>query len=195
VPAGLPADLIGRRPDLRAAEMRMRANWDTAEAVRTSVYPNIVLTAAGGSSSPALGRLLDHPVGSVLAAVSLPFLDLPRHRLNTSVARVDTELAELGFRTAVYRALGDVDNALSNRTQLMAQRVSLKIGLAASTRAEQLYAVRYRSGSVALRVWLEAQQSLRTARLALDANQLALFENLATLSAALGDGGRDPSDR
>jgi NodT family efflux transporter outer membrane factor (OMF) lipoprotein len=195
VPAGLPADLIARRPDLRAAEMRMRASWDSAEAVRTSVYPDIVLTAAGGASSPSLGRLLDHPISSVLAAVSLPFLDLPRHRLNTAVARVDTELAELGFRIAVYRALGDVDNALSSRTQLMAQRVSLQTGLAASTRAEQLYGVRYRSGSVALRVWLEAQQSRRTARLALDANGLALLQNRATLSAALGDGARDLSGR
>jgi hypothetical protein len=48
---------------------------------------------------------------------------------------------------------------------------------------------------VALRVWLEAQQSRRTARLALDANGLALLQNRATLSAALGDGARDLSGR
>ena len=84
------------------------------------------------------------------------------------------------------QALADVDNALSRRTQLLEQRKSLVVGAAASARAEALYAVRYRSGAVALRVWLEAQQNRRTAQLALDSNLLALLQALAALNAALG---------
>jgi NodT family efflux transporter outer membrane factor (OMF) lipoprotein len=187
-PPGLPADLLSRRPDLRAAEMRLRASFDTREAVRASLYPDLVLTGAGGAASPALAHLFDHPVGSLLAAVSLPFLDLPRHRLNTAVARANQQIAELDFRKAVLRALADVDNALSRRTRLVEQRASLAAELTAAARAEDLYAVRYRSGAVPLRVWLEAQQNHRSARLALDANQLALLQNHAQLSAALGGG-------
>ena len=84
------------------------------------------------------------------------------------------------------QALADVDNALSRRTQLLEQRKSLVVGAAASARAEALYGVRYRSGAVALRVWLEAQQNRRTAQLALDSNLLALLQALAALNAALG---------
>ena len=127
-------------------------------------------------------------MGSLLAAVSLPFLDLPRHRLNTAVARANQQIAELDFRKAVLQALADVGNALSRRTRLVEQRASLGAELTAAARAEDLYAVRYRSGAVALRVWLEAQQNHRSARLALDANQLALLQNHAQLSAALGGG-------
>jgi len=192
VPAGLPAGLVARRPDLRAAEMRLRATFDTGEAVRASLYPDLVLTGAGGAASPALARLFDHPVGSLLAAVSLPFLDFPRHRLNNAAAWIDQQSAELGFRTAVLQALADVDNALSRRTRLLEQRNSLAAEVAAATRAETLYAVRYRSGAVALRVWLEAQQTRRSAQLALDANQLALLENVAALSTALGGGMETP---
>ena len=187
-PPGLPADLLSRRPDLRAAEMRLRATFDTREAVRASLYPDLVLTGAGGAASPALAHLFDHPVGSLLAAVSLPFLDLPRHWLNTAVARANQQIAELDFRKAVLQALADVDNALSRRTRLVEQRASLAAELTAAARAEDLYAVRYRSGAVPLRVWLEAQQNHRSARLALDANQLALLQNHAQLSAALGGG-------
>ena len=187
-PSGLPADLLSRRPDLRAAELRLRATFETGEAVRASLYPDIVLTGAGGAASPELARLFDHPVGSLLVAVSLPFLDAPRHRLNNGIARANEEIAELGFRTAVAQALADVDNALSRRTQLLEQRKSLAAGATASARAEALYAVRYRSGAVALRVWLEAQQNRRTAQLALDANLLALLQTLAALNAALGGG-------
>ena len=187
-PAGLPADLLSRRPDLRAAELRLRATFETGEAVRASLYPDIVLTGAGGAASPALARLFDHPVGSLLVAVSLPFLDAPRHRLNNGIALANEEIAELGFRTAVAQALADVDNALSRRTRLLEQRKSLAVGAAASARAEALYAVRYRSGAVALRVWLEAQQNRRTDQLALDANLLALLQTLAALNAALGAG-------
>ena len=192
IPAGLPASLVGRRPDLRAAELRVRASWNTREAVRTAIYPDMVLTGAGGASSAALGQLFAHPVGSVLASVSLPFLDFPRRRLDNQTAQANQALAELAFRTAVFQALGEVDNALSNRTQLRAQRVSLQAGLTAAALADRLYGVRYRSGSVALRVWLEAQQNHRAAQLALDANQLALLDNLATLAAALGGGAVAP---
>ena len=185
-PAGLPAELVSRRPDLRAAELRLRATFQTGEAVRASLYPDIVLTGAGGAVSPALAHLFDHPVGSLLVAVSLPFLDPPRHRLNNGIVRANEQIAELGFRTAVAQALADVDNALSRRTQLLEQRKSLVVGAAASARAEALYAVRYRSGAVALRVWLEAQQNRRTAQLALDSNLLALLQALAALNAALG---------
>jgi NodT family efflux transporter outer membrane factor (OMF) lipoprotein len=188
VRAGAPVELLSRRPDLKAAEMRLRATLATGDATRASLYPDLVLTAAGGAVSPALGKLLDHPVGSLTGLVSFPFLDLPRHRLNNKVARADYEIAVIGFKTALFQALSDTDNALSNRTELIAQEASLTETLKAARIAERLYGIRYRTGLAPLRLWLEAQQNARSAQLALDGNRLAQLNNYAALSLALGGG-------
>ncbi len=192
VRAGLPIQLLAQRPDLKAAEMRLRETLATGDATRASYYPDIVLTASGGGASSALGSLLAHPVGALMGAVSAPFLDFPRHRINNEVARMNYEIAVLGFKTTLFQALADTDNALSNRTELLHQEVSLSQTLTAATTAERLYGIRYRSGLVALRIWLEAQQSQRAAQLAMDSNRLAQLNNFGVLSLALGGGMSTP---
>jgi outer membrane protein TolC len=86
------------------------------------------------------------------------------------------------------QALADTDNALSNRTQLAEQGASQAASLDAARKAEALYAIRYRTGSVALRVWLDAQQSLRQSQLSYDNNRLSQLINQSTLYQALGGG-------
>ncbi len=189
ISAGLPADLLARRPDLKAAEMRLRSTLATGDAVRASLYPDLSLTGSGGGVSTDLAQVLSHPTGSVAALISLPFLDLYRRNLNNKVAQRDYDIAVVRFRQALYAALADTDNALSNQTELAHQGAALGQSLAAATTAERLYGVRYRSGAVALRVWLDAQQSLRSAQTAYDNNRLAQLNNRVTLYQALGGGG------
>ncbi|KAG0938329.1 hypothetical protein G6F31_015470 [Rhizopus arrhizus] len=59
--AGVPADLLGRRPDLRAAELRLREALATVDATRASFYPPVTLTGAVGSASPTLSNILQNP--------------------------------------------------------------------------------------------------------------------------------------
>ena len=92
------------------------------------------------------------------------------------------------FKTTLLQALADTDNALSNRTQLAVQGQSLADSLAAARKAEALYDVRYRTGSVALRIWLDAQQSARQAQLSYDNNRLDQLLNQSVLYQALGGG-------
>jgi len=188
VQAGLPADLLARRPDLRAAELRLREQLADVDIARTAFYPGLSLTAAGGASSSELGSLFSHPTGSIAAALSLPFLDFPRLKLNEKGMRQGYDIAVMNFKTTLLQALADTDNALSNRTQLAAQGESLTASLADARHAEQLYAIRYRTGSVALRVWLDAQQSARQAQLSYDNNRLQQLINQSVLYQALGGG-------
>ena len=188
VAAGLPAELLGRRPDLRAAELRLRESLATADATRLSYYPRLSLTGALGGSSSSLGNLLANPLATLGAGLVLPFLNRTEMQLSTDIARADYEQAVVAFRQTLYQAFVDVDNALSARRQLTEQGVQLEQSLADARRAEQLYEVRYRAGAVALRPWLDAQEKRRSAEIALSDNRLSRLTNHATLYQALGGG-------
>lgn len=186
VPIGVPADLLARRPDLRAAELRLRQALAQTDATRSSFYPPITLTGALGSASTALSNLLQNPVGTLGAGLTLPFLNWNQMRLSIQVSEEEYALRVLLFRQALYQAMTDVENALSARTQLRAQGELLAQSLAAAQQAEDMYEVRYRSGAVALRFWLDAQEKRRTAEIERDQNTLDRLLNQVQLYQALG---------
>jgi len=188
VRAGLPAQLLGRRPDLRAAEMRLQGALANVDATRYSYYPPITLTGALGSASTALGQLLRNPVATLGAGLSLPFLQFNQMQLNIAISRTDFEERVIAFRQALYQAMADVENALSARTQLDARAQWLAQSLASARRAEQLYEVRYRAGAVSLRFWLDAQEQRRDAEIAVAENSLNRLVNQVALYQALGGG-------
>src|SRR6185436_16357419 len=84
VEPGLPAELLGRRPDLRAAELRLRESLTDVDVTRTSYYPTISLTGSAGGSSTALGDVLANPIATLGAGLTLPFLHWNEARLNTA---------------------------------------------------------------------------------------------------------------
>lgn len=190
VDPGVPADLVGRRPDLVAAEHRLRASLSGVDAARASFYPAITLTASGGGSSPDLSKVLSDPTAALGVGVSLPFLNWPALGLKLKVSKVDYERAVVLFRQSLLQAFIDVDNALSSRRQLAAQGESLEASRVAARRAEQLYGVRYQAGAVNLRTWLDAQEKARAAELAAAANRQSQLVALSTLRQALGGSAR-----
>ena len=186
VPAGLPASILARRPDLQAAEQRLRKSLVHVDVVRTSYYPTLSLTGALGGSSTSLSNVLANPVATLGAGLALPFLRLGEMQRNTAIARNSSEQAIIPFRQALYAALADAENALSARTQLQQQSDQQAIALEQAKRAEQLTEVQYRAGAVPLKTWLDAQESRRSATLAWQNVQLARAINQVTLYKALG---------
>ena len=184
--AGMPAQLLSRRPDLRAAELRLRATLATADATRASYYPTLTLTAAAGGSSSALRDVLQNPIGTLGAGLMLPFLQWNQMQLSIKVSQADYELAVVTFRSTLYTALSEVENALSARRQYAAQTLLLERNLQAAQAAERLYELRYRSGYVALKSWLDAQEKRRTAEITLAQNRLDALKNQITVYQALG---------
>lgn len=188
VAAGVPADLVARRPDLRAAELRLRGALRSVDAARASFYPAITLTASGGGSSADLKDVLANPTAALGVGVTLPFLNFPTLDLNLKVSRLDYEQAVVLFRGTLVQAFTDVDNALSNRQRLAERGAALDAAATAARRTEQLYGARYRAGAVTLRVWLDAQESARSAELSAAANRRDQLVAQATLYQALGGG-------
>ena len=185
---GLPAELLGRRPDLRAAELRLRRTLATGDATRASYYPALTLTGGLGTSSNALLNVIANPVATLGAGLTLPFLNARAMRFDTAIARTQYEEAVILFRKSLYTALAEVENALSAQAELAAQGQALARARDAAADAERLYEVRYRAGAVPVRSWLDAQERRRAADLALSVNRLAQLQNRVTLYQALGGG-------
>ncbi len=186
VEAGLPADLIARRPDVRAAELRLREYLRNVDSTRAAFYPALVLTGTLGNSSAALANLLQNPIGTLGASLSLPFLQAGQRTLQLRVSESVYQEAVVAFRQTVYQAFSDVDNALSARQQYEAQAALLDASLAEARRAERLYETRYRAGSVPLKSWLDAQEKRRSAEIAVADNRYNRLVNHATLFQSLG---------
>lgn len=186
ITAGLPADLLARRPDLRAAELRLRAALRNIDGTKTSLYPQITLTGNLGSASADLLQILSNPVATLGVGLALPFLNLRDGELRVKVSEVDYQLAVTEFRSALLTAFSDTGTALSARTTLNQKSQRLRAALEAAQSAEKLTEERYRAGSVALRVWLDAQERSRAANRALSANRLEQLVTEVQIFRVLG---------
>lgn len=192
IDAGLPLDLLGRRPDLRAAEWRLRQTLAEADRVRLSAYPQLSFDLGANASGNSLGALFDQPVRTLTRSLLLPFLDVNGTRLRIAVARKDYDIAAEAFVQRLVEAIGEVETAAAARESLQAQISAARDTANAAEQAERLYALRYRAGSATLRQWLDAQQSRLGAEDALSQAELAQRRNEIALAKALGGSPRMP---
>ena len=186
VAAGLPANLLARRPDLRAAESRLRAAVATTDATRVSYYPSFSLTGNLGTTSSALRDLVNNPVAALGLQVALPFIEWRDMQRNIKISESDYQEAVVKFRQALYTAMADVENSLSARMYYQSQAEQLELALTSAGSVEDLLQVRYRAGKVSLKYWIDAQENRRQAEIAMIQNRYNQIINRITLAKALG---------
>ncbi|MBN4666325.1 TolC family protein [Pandoraea nosoerga] len=186
VSPGLPASLLARRPDLAAAETRVRARLADVDAARLSFYPTFTLTGTAGTTSDSLSRLLANPVGTLAATIALPFLQVQTARFTTAIARNDYEQSVASFRNALLSALNEVEDALTARGATASQYASLARAATLAQRAAELSGARYRAGDIDLQSWLDAQRLARQARRNAAQSRLDQIDATLTLVKALG---------
>lgn len=187
VPAGLPSQLLARRPDVVAAEYRVLEGYDLVGQAKLAQLPSIGLTARGGSSSFALTDLLKSFTFGLLPSINLPIFDPSiKARVKTSEAQI--KVAEHQYRQAVMAAFEEVENALVNleahnkqKIELQEQTDHLKV-VAAQVEAQ------LKEGVVSQLEVFETERSLLTARLALLANYQQILTDTVTLYKAMGGG-------
>lgn len=186
ITAGLPADILSRRPDLRAAELRLREALASKDATKASYYPSISLTGNLGSSSTSLTNLLKNPALTLGASLSLPFLQYNDMKKDLKISELDYEKAIIQYRQTLYQAFADTENALSNRIELDKQVALQQKNLELAEKTERLTDVRYRNGAIALKNLLDAQETTRNARLSLVQVKQNQYNAYVTLMQALG---------
>lgn len=105
---------------------------------------------------------------------------------NLKISELDYEKAIVQYRNTLYQAFADTENALSNRTELDKQVALQQKNLELAEKTERLTDVRYRNGAIALKNLLDAQETTRSARLALVQTKQSQYNAYVTLMQALG---------
>ena len=186
IAAGLPADLLSRRPDLQASELRLRKALASKDATKASYYPSINLTGNLGSTSTSLTNLLQNPALTLGASLSLPFLQYNDMKKDLAISDLDYEKSIIQYRQTLYQAFADVENALSARTELNKQVALQERNVQLAEKTERLTEVRYRNGAIALKNLLDAQETTRNARLSLIQTKQSQYNAYVTLMQSLG---------
>lgn len=184
--AGVPSDLLIRRPDVKSALYTLKSAYASKDATFAGYLPSLTLSSALGTSSTQLKDLLSNPVGTLGANLILPFLQWNEMELDKKIATVDVESAIVTYRQTLYNAFKEVDNAISARQHYQYQEQRLDEQYEAATEAERIYASQYRNGAITIQDWLDAQETQRSAELSLLANRFNQFSAQATLYQALG---------
>lgn len=188
--AGLPSEVLLRRPDILQAEYRLKSANANIGAARASLFPRISLTTSFGTSSAELSSLFGSGQSSwnFSPRVVLPIFDA-RSWAALEVVKADREIAVAQYERAIQSAFRDVADALAAKgsveEQLAAQR-SLTDAVAETYRLSNL---RYEKGIDSFLGVLDAQRSLYAAQQGLIAVRLASYANQVNLYTVLGGGG------
>jgi len=190
IPAGLPADLLERRPDVAEAERQLASANAQIGVAKASFFPVLTLTGSGGYLSGQIDTLFkwDSRVWSIGPSVSLPIFAGGRNRANYKRSQAAFEEATARYRQRILVAFGDVENSLSGIRHLNDQAAAQQRAVDNARRAADLASERYRSGLVS---YLEVVDANREALQAERANaQLAGQRQIASvrLIKALGGG-------
>jgi NodT family efflux transporter outer membrane factor (OMF) lipoprotein len=166
LPETLPADLLGRRPDILAARARVDAASKGREAAHADFYPNINLTAAIGFQAIGLSNLIsgDSFTMGVGPAIHLPIFDAGRIRARYAGATAQLDVAVSDYNNAVLNAVKQASDAMTQVKSLAAQRADQQAALDSATRAFKLAEERYTDGLSDQITMLTAESTLLTAR-------------------------------
>jgi NodT family efflux transporter outer membrane factor (OMF) lipoprotein len=190
VPAGLPSDLLRRRPDIVAAERRLAASTADIGVAIADLYPRFSLTGALSLVSSALTSLVsaDSLQAMIGGAVHWPLLDGGRGRANVAVARERRAQALIGYERAVLGAFRDVEDMLA-RCQREQQRQAALERAAADARAAVATARSlYGNGLTPFLDVLESESALLQAEEELAESRAQRTQDLVALYKALGGG-------
>ncbi len=197
VPAGLPAQLLARRPDLLAAEQRMSAAGQRLDEARKNRLPSLRLTARGGSASDELRQLLDwdNLVWSLLAGLTQPLFQGGRLEAEQLLARARHQEAWEEYAQAVLTAFREVETALSAEARYREQEAALAEASQQAREAERLAESRYRQGLEGIITLLEARRRAFNAESSLLRIARERLENRVDLHLALGGGFETPEEQ
>ncbi|MET0889003.1 MAG: efflux transporter outer membrane subunit [Stenotrophomonas maltophilia] len=190
LPAGVPGDVLLRRPDVMAAEHVLLSANANIGAARAAFFPSISLTGNIGSASSELSGLFDSGtrVWSFIPKLNLPIFQGGKLRANLGMATADRDIALAQYEKAIQSGFREAADALALNESLDAQLSSQQALVAAAEQAQQLSQARYDAGLDSFLTLLDARRTAYTARQSLVSTQLAQQSNQVALYKVLGGG-------
>jgi multidrug efflux system outer membrane protein len=190
IPAGLPSDLLTRRPDIQQAEAVLRAANANIGAARAAFFPNISLTGSLGTASATLGGLFSGGslAWSVLPALVAPIFNAGANQANLDVAKLQKDINIATYEKSIQTAFREVADGLAARGTYDEQVASLDRYTISQQRQLELSLMRYKSGVDSYLTVLTAQTSYYAAQQTLVTARLNRLTSLVDLYRALGGG-------
>ena len=190
IPAGLPSQLLERRPDILQAEQQLIAANALIGAARALYFPTISLTGTLGSTSSQLSDLFSGPARTWSFAGSLVGPIFTAGSISGQVAQAEAaqKAAEDNYQQVIQGAFADVSNALIDRQRLVEQVAAEQKLVAALRDYSRLSRLQYDEGYVPYSTVLQAEQQLFPAELSLANTRAASLSALVSIYKALGGG-------
>ncbi len=190
LPANLPAELIGRRPDIVAARWRAEASASRIKRDKAAFYPNVNLAGLIGVAALPLHNLTSNgsEVGSIGPALTLPLFEGGLLRANLEASEAARDEAVASYDAAVVEALRQVADVATSFRSLSVELSQSSAALAASEDAYRMAGIRYRTGLSTYSALLQVEQGVLLRRRAVADLQARAFALDIALVRALGGG-------
>jgi len=197
VPTGLPAQLLTRRPDIKASQLNYRSEIATAKAAQRDLYPSIRLTGSMGDSRESLDQLFegDNLIRTFVSDLTAPIFASGALRATRDQAIFSAESAYADLLNTTLTAFEEVENSLSRETTLKEQKTAIQEAVKLAENGLELALDRYKLGIENYNTVLESQ------RRAFDSKEReinirnALLQNRISIHLALGGDFSDEKDR
>lgn len=195
VPAGLPSEVLVRRPDIRQAEQLLLSSNANIGAARAAFFPRISLTAQAGTSSGELSGLFKSGSWgfSLAPQLLLPLFDAGRNQANLDSAKVARSIAVAQYEKSIQTAFREVADALAGSATLGEQLRALQAQSQAEIIRLRLSNLRYTSGFASQLDLLDAQRTLFSVQQAVVQTRLSQMQNQVLLYKTLGGGWTEPA--
>jgi multidrug efflux system outer membrane protein len=197
IPAGLPSDLLARRPDLLAAEQTLIAANARIGVAKAAYYPSIGLTGAFGFASADLSDLFTGPakVWSYGVPVSVPIFTAGKIAGDVRASEAIRQQALAAYRQAIQNAFREVDDALVDRARTQEQLAAQSDQVASLQKYVELAWLRFDNGYTSYLEVLDAERSLFNAQLSYAQSQGVLFQAAINIYKAMGGGWVTEADK
>ncbi|HWT37388.1 MAG TPA: efflux transporter outer membrane subunit, partial [Paraburkholderia sp.] len=187
VPGGLPSQLLSRRPDIVASELRVLEAYNLVGEAKLAQLPTISLTGHGGTASFALSDLMKSFTFGFMPSINIPLLD-PSVRAHVKTTEAQTTVAEQQYRQTVMGAFEEVENALVNLDSHKQQRVELQQEVQRLSVVNEQMQSQLREGVISQLDVFETERTLLQAQLDLLTNHQQILSDTVLLYKALGGG-------
>ncbi len=189
VPAGLPSELLSRRPDIRSAELTLAAQEELSEVARRAIFPRISLTAFLGVQSSSLSNLFSSPSGTffINPVISQPLFDAGLGSAE-QLAESQQQLALLRYQQVVQQAFREVADGLSDHARFREIAAGQQQLVDTLEQRSRLAQARYLGGVDSQLNWLDAERDLFAARVGLAQARRNQLLSVVQLYKALGGG-------
>lgn len=189
-PVGKPADLIRRRPDIRAAERALASATARIGVTTADLFPTVTFNANVGVQAAGLSNVTSGGADFFSFGPALSWNLFDRRAIYARIrqAKAGARAKLANYKGVVLRALQEVDDAVAQNLRERQRNFNLKAALADSRRAADLARTRYREGAESFLVVLDAERTLLNAEEQVTQSNTALDQSLVNIYLALGSG-------